>query len=261
MVVIGGCSADPEPDRSAARARPEPVVEATAEPAPQPTLELVAAPMGGRSPRRRYLARAVGETEWSGLCTESEGAAAQSAAESPAGTWLGVIGEVSALESPDPMELPLRRCRIDQVVAREPGFATHLPGVLGPLRPGMLRDEVAAALSVERDAIPEHSNETVFVIEGWGLVMDYGRLCFAATDATRFPKLAELVTTESVGYRVDLANHQCGQPEWAGELQLERGWLEHQATGRRLLIAATLTKASWYISYACGAARRLSVVD
>ena len=58
--------------------------------------------MGGRSPRRRYLARAVGETEWSGLCTESEGAAAQSAAASPAGTWLGVIGEVSALESSDP---------------------------------------------------------------------------------------------------------------------------------------------------------------
>ncbi len=242
---------------------PEPTEEASPpEPRPNPDLELLAAAMGS-VPRtqeevRVYLAREVGEDGWPLLCTQATGDAAEAAANLPVGTLLSVTGQATETRDEywhDPAE---RRCRIDAILERESGHSVHLPAGLGPLRGGMSRDQIAAALSVPPDDIPTDTDERVFVVAGWALVMDHDYLQFFGTDAAR---LSELETSEydrTVNDRIDLARHTCSQPGWRGRLWRRYGWVENEATGTRILFASPGVKQSWYVSYVCGAARRLT---
>jgi len=232
-------------------------------PATVPDLELVAASMGStpqtRGPVRVYLARAAGQDDWPLLCSEVSGEAADQAAAATDGTLLRITGRATEFEETEYRRLPVERhCRIEAVLERHSGYSVHLPAGLGPLRGGMTHEQIATALSVSPEEIPADTDEQVFVVAGWGLVMDHDYLQFFATDVSRLPRLVASGYGPGRPYRVDLARHTCQQPGWTGEMWRRYGWVENEATATRIAFASAGVKWSWYASYVCGSARRLT---
>jgi hypothetical protein len=232
------------------------------EPAPPPDLELMAASMGStphtRERRRVYMAREPGGDGWPLLCSETTGDGAERAAGMPDGALLEVTGQTTEIDDEYWHEPGERRCRIDEILDHETGYSVHLPAGLGPLRGGMTHEQIASALAVSPNEVPTDTDERVFVVAGWGLVMDHDYLQFFATDQSRLPRLVSSTYEQRTAHRVDLARHTCDQPGWTGEMWRHHGWVENEATGARIAFASPGVKWSWYVSYVCGAARRLT---